>query len=152
MKWHTQKDHSFLRWPQPIQSDHAKVKKWIFEVHFPGNWFEFGIIVNDFWSFTIWAIQISVSFAGFKNPKIPGIQPNDTLSPTIISDRQIWCTLDSRPPNFRHLDSLCEYKYESVSWNIFRIIYFANPVDLGGLWSLRQSLWSFGQGKSKAYS
>ena len=27
---------------------HAKVKKWIFEVQFPDNWFEFDIIVNDF--------------------------------------------------------------------------------------------------------
>ena len=36
---------------------HAKVKKWIFEVQFPGNWFKFGIIGNDFWSSTFWAIQ-----------------------------------------------------------------------------------------------
>jgi len=27
---------------------HAKVKKWIFDVQFPGNWFEFDIIGNDF--------------------------------------------------------------------------------------------------------
>ena len=26
---------------------------------------------------TIWAIQIQVSFPGVKNPKNPGIQPND---------------------------------------------------------------------------
>ena len=25
---------------------HAKNKKWIFEAQFPGNWFEFGIIVK----------------------------------------------------------------------------------------------------------
>ena len=37
---------------------HAKVEKWIFEVQFPGNWFEFDIIVNNFWSSTIWVIQI----------------------------------------------------------------------------------------------
>ena len=27
---------------------HAKVKKWIFDVQFPGNFFEFGINLNDF--------------------------------------------------------------------------------------------------------
>ena len=27
---------------------HAKVKKWIFKIHFPGNWSKFGINVNDF--------------------------------------------------------------------------------------------------------
>ena len=54
---------------------HAKVKKWIFKVQFPGNWIKFDIIVNDFWSSIIWAIQIEVSFAGLKNPEIPGIQP-----------------------------------------------------------------------------
>ena len=54
---------------------HAKVKKIIFDVLFPGNWFEFGIIGNDFRISTIWAIKIQVSFAGFKNPKIHGIKP-----------------------------------------------------------------------------
>ena len=53
---------------------HANAKKFIFDSQFPGNWFEFGIIENDFWSSTISAIQIQDSFAGFKNPKIPGIQ------------------------------------------------------------------------------
>ena len=37
---------------------HAKIKKCIFEVHYPGNRFELGLIVNDFWSSTIWAVQI----------------------------------------------------------------------------------------------
>ena len=37
---------------------YAKAKKLIFHVEFPGNWFEFGIILNDFWSSTIWAFQI----------------------------------------------------------------------------------------------
>ena len=27
---------------------HAKVKRWIFDAYIPGNWFEFGIISNDF--------------------------------------------------------------------------------------------------------
>ena len=35
------------------------------------------VIENDFCSSTIWAIQIQDSFAEFKNPKIPGIQPSD---------------------------------------------------------------------------
>ena len=37
---------------------HAKLKKWIFEIQFPGNWFESDIVGNDFWSSSIWAIQI----------------------------------------------------------------------------------------------
>ena len=57
---------------------HAKVKKLIFEVQFPGNWFESDIIGNDFQSFTFSAIQIYVSFTEFKNSKNPGIQPTYT--------------------------------------------------------------------------
>ena len=37
---------------------HAKVKKLIADVQFPGDRFELGIIENDLWSSTIWAIQI----------------------------------------------------------------------------------------------
>ena len=55
---------------------HAKVQNWIFDVQFPGNWFRSGIIWNDFWSITIWAIQIEVSLADLQNRKNPGIQPN----------------------------------------------------------------------------
>ena len=54
---------------------YAKVKKLNSHVEFPGNWFEFGIILNDFLSSTIWAIQIKVWRTQVKNPKIPGIQP-----------------------------------------------------------------------------
>ena len=54
---------------------HAKIKNWIFDVQFPGNWFGFSIILHDFWSSTICAIRIQFSFAQFKNPKNPGIQP-----------------------------------------------------------------------------
>ena len=56
---------------------YAKVKKSIFDIQFPGNWFEFGMIENDFWSSTIWAIQIQVSYTEFENPKNPGIEPTD---------------------------------------------------------------------------
>ena len=56
---------------------HAKVKNEIFHVSFPGNWFELGSIGNDFSSSTIWAIQINVLFAEFKNRKNPGIQPSN---------------------------------------------------------------------------
>ena len=46
---------------------YANAKKCIFDSHFPGNWFEFGIIENDFWSSTIWAIyQIQVDSGRFK--------------------------------------------------------------------------------------
>ena len=53
---------------------HAKIENWIFDAQFPGNWFEFGIILNNFWSSTIWAIPINISSAEFKNP---GIKPID---------------------------------------------------------------------------
>ena len=33
---------------------HANAKKGIFDIQYPGNQFEFGIILNDFWSSTIW--------------------------------------------------------------------------------------------------
>ena len=56
---------------------HANVKKWILDVQFPGNWFEFGIIGNDFGSSRIWASQNQFSFSRFKNPKIRGIQPTN---------------------------------------------------------------------------
>ena len=55
---------------------YAKVEKYIFDSQLQGNWFEIGIIENEFWSSLIWAIQIQHLFAGFENPKIPGIQPS----------------------------------------------------------------------------
>ena len=48
---------------------HAKVKNLIFDFWFPGNRFGFGIILNDFWSSTIWAFEILISYAELKNPK-----------------------------------------------------------------------------------
>ena len=52
----------------------AKIKNWIFHAQFKGNSFLLGINLNDFWSSTIWAIRISLSFAQFKDPKNTGIQ------------------------------------------------------------------------------
>ena len=57
----------------PTRTPTQKLKKVYFYSEFPGNWFEFGIIEIDFSSSTIRAIQIHDSFAGFKNPKNPGI-------------------------------------------------------------------------------
>ena len=54
---------------------HAKTKKSISDIQFPGNQFELGITENDFWNSIIRAIQIQVSFPEFENPKNPGIQP-----------------------------------------------------------------------------
>ena len=65
---------------------YAKVTNWIFDVQFPENWFEFDTILNDFWSSTIWAIQIQVSLTEFKNSKNPGIQPNHG-TPRVFSKR-----------------------------------------------------------------
>ena len=61
----------------PYPNAYAKVQKLIFDVHFPGNCFEFGIILNDFWSSTIWSIQIQVSRTESENPENPGIQPTN---------------------------------------------------------------------------
>ena len=68
-------------WPEvPSHSNaHAKVKNWIFDAEFPGKLFEFGIILNDFWSSTIRGIQINTTLAELENPKNPGIQPSDGI-------------------------------------------------------------------------
>ena len=63
---------------------HAKIRKLIFEVQFPGNWFEFDIIGNDFSSSTIGDIQILVFFTGTEIPKKNGIQPNDSSTSTYV--------------------------------------------------------------------
>ena len=42
---------------------HAKVQNLIFGVQFTGNWFGFGILGKDFWSSTISAFQILLSFS-----------------------------------------------------------------------------------------
>ena len=48
------KIHIYRGCGMPTYSNaHAKVKKWIFDAHFPGNWIEFGIKQNDFWGSTI---------------------------------------------------------------------------------------------------
>ena len=39
---------------------YAKIEDLIFDYQFPGNWFELGIIGNNFWISTMWAIQILV--------------------------------------------------------------------------------------------
>ena len=54
---------------------HAKVKKLIFEVQFPGNWFESDIIGNDFLQSDLFRF----SCTDFENPKNPGIQPIHTV-------------------------------------------------------------------------
>jgi len=53
-------------------SAQAKIQKWIF----PGNWFKFGIILDDFSSSKIRAIQIQVQYSEFRNPENPGIHYN----------------------------------------------------------------------------
>ena len=68
---------------------HAKIKKLISDIQFPENRFELGIIKNDFWSSTIWAIPIQVSFPEFENLKNPGIQPTNTTPLTQTESRHI---------------------------------------------------------------
>ena len=68
---------------------HAKIKNWIFDVQFPGNWFGFSIISHNFWSPTICAIRIQFPFAQFKNSKSPGIQPSHSVSSTLSNGRLI---------------------------------------------------------------
>ena len=73
---------------------HANVKTWIF-------WGSVSRKLVRVWFLCKWFLKLfNLSYADFsfqanaQNPKIPGIQPNDTFSCTIISGRQIWCTLD----------------------------------------------------------
>ena len=61
----------------PYSNAHANVFMSILHFWFPGNHFEFGIILNDFSSSTIWAIQIQASFPGVEIAKNPGIQPTN---------------------------------------------------------------------------
>ena len=44
---------SYMPGDANLPNAYAKVKKLIFHVEFQGNWFEFGIILNDFLSSTI---------------------------------------------------------------------------------------------------
>ena len=56
----------------PTQTPTQNLSNEFFPLWFPGNWPEFGIVRNNFWSSRIWAIQNRISCTGFKNP---GIQP-----------------------------------------------------------------------------
>ena len=53
-----------------------KSQKVDFQRQFRRYLLDFGIILNDFWSSSIWAIHIQVSITEFRNPENPGIQPN----------------------------------------------------------------------------
>ena len=55
---------------------HAKLNKWIYDIQYPGNRFESDIILNDFWSSTIWASHFRLLLNEVETPKNPGIQPN----------------------------------------------------------------------------
>ena len=62
--------------PPPYPNAHVNAKKMIFDIQYPGNRFEFGIISNDFWSSTIWASHIRLLLNEVETPKNPGIQPS----------------------------------------------------------------------------
>ena len=53
----------------PYSNTHANAKKMIFDIQYLGNWFEFGIISNDFWSSTIWASHIRLLLSEVETPK-----------------------------------------------------------------------------------
>ena len=59
---------------------HAKVKTWIFCSKIQRICNNFGIIRNEFKSSTNWVVQIEYGLTGVENPKIPGIQPTNTVS------------------------------------------------------------------------
>ena len=65
---------NFLRWSISYIKSDFHIKNLIFAVQFPGNWFGFGIILNDFWSstFTYW---FDFHLLRSKLQKNPGIQP-----------------------------------------------------------------------------
>ena len=73
--------------PRNLNSRNAygKSKKCIFSFWFPWNWFNSGIISNDFWSSTIWPNRIQLVCTEFKNPKNPRIQPNYCVMHSIVS-------------------------------------------------------------------
>ena len=58
---------------------HAKLNKWIYDIQYPGNRFESDIILNDFWSSTIWASHFRLLLNEVDTPKNPGIQPKHML-------------------------------------------------------------------------
>ena len=86
---------------------HTKVKKWIF--WFPGNWVNFGIILNDFWSSAIWAIQTQLC-TEFKNSKNPGIQPRH------FKPRTIFKYLGSLGPNILKFGLPSKWTYLFKKW------------------------------------
>ena len=67
----------------------------IFDIQYPGNRVEFGVISNDFWSSTIWASQIRLLLNEVETPKNPGIQPTDGIIPIELED------LESLKASFR---------------------------------------------------
>ena len=78
---------------------HAEDKMLIFSIWFPRNWFNFGIILNDFWSSTIWAIRIQLSCTEFKNPQNPGIQPIHGLIGHNLTDHEFSVTIKNYVEN-----------------------------------------------------
>ena len=91
----------------------AKVKKWIFPFWFPGNWFKFGIIWNDFFNTKILDIKIQISFSGLKNHKNPGIQPIDDTGSFLCAD-DLFFTLIQEPENDTELVTVTENEFEKA--------------------------------------
>ena len=60
----------------PPERPRKSFKVNLIDVQFPGNKFELSVILNDFRSLKISAIQNPVSFIEFVNVKNPDIQPN----------------------------------------------------------------------------
>ena len=97
-------------WCSPTQTPTQMQKKCIFDNQFPGNRTELSIISDDFWSATIWVLQIKVSFPRVEIAQNPGIQPSDGKFPGKFPaflfpfrwtmDHSLWYAFWNR---FRHL-------------------------------------------------
>ena len=86
MKSLTEDDHPFA---------HAKIKNWIFDFQFPGNSFEFTIVLDDFGGSEIWASWIQISFAEFKNLQNSGIQPTYNQFESYTTDVNLEISIES---------------------------------------------------------
>ena len=111
------------RMMSPYSNAHANAKKMIFDIQYPGNRFEFGIMSNDFWSSTIWASHIRLLLNEVETPKNPGIQPIyvTKLSDLATSWHALKCSISLWVIDYDtlHMNVLV------IRWDFYLIIIFS---------------------------